>query len=46
MNEHVQKQVNIVAGRQELLLSTVTSYHGSTMSAATIRCQKSYCREQ
>ena len=27
-------------------LSSVPSHHGSAMSAATIRCQKSFCMEQ
>ena len=26
--------------------SSLASYHGSVMSAAKTRCQKSYCREQ
>ena len=45
-NKYVWQQVNILAGHQELLLSTVNSYHGLAMSAVMIRCQKSYHRER
>ena len=36
-NEYLWQQVNILVGRQELLLSTVASYHGSTISVVMIR---------
>ena len=39
-------QANILAGRQELSVSSVAEYHGLAMSAVMIRCQKSYCKEQ
>ena len=45
-NEYVWQQVSILAGRQELLLSTVASYYGSTMSVVMIRCRRSYYKEQ
>ena len=38
-NEYAWQQVNILARSQELLLSTVASYHDLVMSAVTIRCQ-------
>ena len=46
-NEYVWQQVNmfsvLVAGRHELLLSTAMrrKFHGSVVSAITIRCQRS-----
>ena len=40
-NQYVWKRVNILAGCQELLLSTVASCHGSAMSAVMMRCRKS-----
>ena len=47
-NEYVWQEVNVFAGRQQLLLSTVQcqSNHGLAMSAITIRCQKSHYSEQ
>ena len=39
-NEYVQQQVNIIAGRQELLLSIVAGYHDSAMSVVMIRCRR------
>ena len=33
-----------LAGPQELLLSSVASYHGLTISVAMIRCRRSYYR--
>ena len=46
--EYVWQQVDILARRQELLLSTsnVASYHGSAMSVVMIRYRKSYYKEQ
>ena len=46
--EHITNEVNIFAGRQELLLPTVKhpKLSGSAMSAVTIRWQKSYYSEQ
>ena len=45
-NKYVWQQVNILARRQELLLSTVASYHGSAMSVVMIRCRRSDYKEQ
>ena len=39
-NEYMRQQVNILAGRQELLLLTVTRYNGSAMPVVMIRCLK------
>ena len=40
------QRVNILAGRLELLMSTVTGYHGSAMSVVVIRRRRSYYNEQ
>ena len=45
-NEYVWQQVIIHTGRQELLLSSVASYHGSAVSLMMVRCQRSYYEEQ
>ena len=45
-NDYVWQQVDMLAGRQELLLSIVASYHGSGMSVVVIGCIRSYYTEQ
>ena len=46
INEYVWQQVNILARCQEPLLSTVESYHGSTMSVVMTRCRRSHYKEK
>ena len=41
INEYVSKQVSILAVCRELLLSQVTSYHGSAISVVMIRYRRS-----
>ena len=45
-NKNVWQQVDMLAGCQALLLSTVASYHGSAMSVIMICCRRLYDKEQ
>ena len=45
-NEYIWQQVDILAGRHELLLSTVASYHGSATSVIVMRCRILYYKKQ